>query len=206
MTGRTKHTTTADFPNALFSNYKPFSSTTNKKRFYKESNASTVQIIPLQTKLLSIQNKKIITPPKCQTTSSASEVHAATNRLKESYLLDTFSGNIRKASFEEFLVHGIQYVFPAVQDKPVRGLFTAHSSPFIKDEFASNSDPIVWPYSSGKDRGIAIAPLYKTVPEVCSNDSVMYHWLSVIDLLRLNRPREREIALSHLKKLFEDIK
>lgn len=165
------------------------------------------QDIVVAIKLLILNGKKLTyVELGKQVKLSASEVHAATNRLKESYLLDSFSGNIRKASFEEFLAHGIQYVFPAIQDKPVRGLFTGYSSPFVKDEFANYSDSIVWPYSSGKDRGVAIAPLYKTVPEVCSNDPTMYHWLSVIDLLRLNRPREREIALSHIKKLFEDLK
>jgi hypothetical protein len=165
------------------------------------------QDIVVAVKLLILNGKKCtFAELGKQVKLSASEVHAASTRLKESYLLDSFSGNIRKTPFEEFLVHGIQYVFPAIQDKPVRGMFTGYSSPFVKDEFANNSDPIVWPYSSGRDRGIAIAPLYKTVPEVCSNDSMMYHWLSVIDLFRLNKPREREIAIRHIKKLFEELK
>jgi hypothetical protein len=139
---------------------------------------------------------------------SVSEAHGAAQRLKESYFLDSFTGMIRKTALEEFLLHGIQYVFPASQDKPARGMLTGYSSPFMKDDFnADNSvEFFVWPYSFGKDRGISIKPLYRTVPEICSKDKVLYHWLAVIDMLRMNRAREREVAIKHLKKLFLEIK
>jgi hypothetical protein len=139
---------------------------------------------------------------------SASEVHGAARRLKESYLLDSFTGMIRKPALEEFLIHGIQYAFPAAQDKPARGILTGYSSPFMKNEFdiVNSSELFVWPYSFGNNRGISIKPLYKTVPEVCGEDEGLYHWLAVIDMLRMNRAREREVAIKHLKNLFLEIK
>ncbi len=60
------------------------------------------QDIVIAIKLLILNGKKLtFAELGKQVKLSASEVHAATNRLKESYLLDTFSGNIRKASFED---------------------------------------------------------------------------------------------------------
>lgn len=139
---------------------------------------------------------------------SASETHGALNRLKKSFIYDSFTKMIRKKALEEFLVHGIKYVFPADPGKITRGVLTGYSSPFMKNDFKVNkSDEVfVWPYSNGKDRGINIEPLYRSAPDICTRDNTMYHWLSVIDILRMNRAREREVALSHLKELLEQVR
>ena len=138
---------------------------------------------------------------------SASETHGAINRLKESFIYDPFTKMVRKKALEEFLIHGIQYVFPASPDKPARGVLTGYSSPFMRNDFTvgKHDDVYIWPYSYGKDRGISIQPLYQSVPEVCLKDESLYHWLSVIDMLRLNRARERDIAIIHLKNLLKEI-
>lgn len=138
---------------------------------------------------------------------SASEIHAAVQRLKDSYLLDSFSDSIRKPAFEEFLFHGIQYVFPAAPGKPARGVLTGFSSPFLKDDFSlQNSEEVfIWPFSNGNNRGISIEPLYRTVPEICIGDATLYHWLATIDMLRMNKAREKEVAQKHLKRLFQNI-
>ena len=44
---------------------------------------------------------------------SSSEAHAAIKRLTESYLFDTLTDSIRIPALKEFLVHGLQYTFPA---------------------------------------------------------------------------------------------
>jgi len=134
---------------------------------------------------------------------SASEAHAAVQRLNECYLFDALTNSIRKPALEEFLVHGLQYTFPVSAGKMARGVLTGFSAPFFKNEFSINqsTEVFIWPFSSGAHRGISIKPLYRTVPQTCLQDSKIYHWLVVIDMLRMNRAREREVALSHLKKL-----
>ncbi len=137
---------------------------------------------------------------------SASEVHAAVQRLKNAYLLDSFTGLIRKPALEEFLVHGVQYVFPAAPGKPARGILTGFSAPFFKNEFDINdsTETLVWPFSFGNNRGVTVEPLYRTVPEICTKDSILYNWMAVLDMLRMNRARERNVAMKHLKTLFTD--
>jgi hypothetical protein len=134
---------------------------------------------------------------------SASEAHAAVQRLNDCYLFDALTNSIRKTALEEFLVHGLQYTFPVAAGKMVRGVLTGFSAPFFKNEFSINqsTEVFIWPFSSGNNRGVSIKPLYGTVPQICLKDSKMYHWLAIIDMLRLNRAREREVAISHLKKL-----
>ena len=138
---------------------------------------------------------------------SASEIHGAVNRLKESHILDSFTGLIRKNSFEEFVLHGIHYVFPVSPGNPARGVLTGVASPFLKDDFelGNSAELYVWPYSSGNNRGITIKPLYKSVPEICMRDTTLYYWFSIIEMFRINNARERTVAMNHLQKLLKEI-
>lgn len=136
---------------------------------------------------------------------SSSEAHGAVQRLKESFLLDSLTGMIRKGAFEEFLISGVKYSFPTILGMPARGVLTGYSSPFMNGEFGAGKELYIWPYSSGKDRGTSIEPLYRTVPEICLNDNDLYHWLSVIDMFRMNKARETEIAIKHMKQLLKDL-
>lgn len=137
---------------------------------------------------------------------SPSEAHAAVQRLTESYLFDALTNAIRKPALEEFVVHGLQYTFPASPGKLSRGVLTGFSAPAFKNEFsiAESTEAFIWPYSKGKNRGSSIKPLYRTVPEICLKDSRLYHWLAVLDLFRMNRAREREVALKHISVLLKN--
>jgi hypothetical protein len=48
-------------------------------------------------------------------------------------------------------------------------------------------------------RGIALTPLYKTVPEAAKRDSLLYERLALIDAIRDGRARERNLAEKELK-------
>ena len=50
-------------------------------------------------------------------------------------------------------------------------------------------------------RGIALAPLYKTVPIAAMRDPLLYEKLALVDALRDGRTRERKLAEQELKKL-----
>ena len=64
---------------------------------------------------------------------------------------------------------------------------------------AQSGDPIpVWPYAEGKQRGISLAPLYKTAPKAALQDESFYELLVLADALRDGRIRERKIAEAEL--------
>ena len=49
-------------------------------------------------------------------------------------------------------------------------------------------------------RGLAITPLYKGLPKACQKDEQLYKLLASIDILRVGKVRERELALKELTK------
>jgi hypothetical protein len=134
---------------------------------------------------------------------SPSEVHAAAKRALAARLAlkegDKIWPNIR--CLEDFLFHGIQYVFVPERGGLERGMPTAYASApmdawFVED----NNPPPVWPDPEGKVRGESFTPLYKSAPIAAKNDSELYQLLALVDAIRGGRVREREMAKKELKK------
>ncbi|MBL8027644.1 MAG: hypothetical protein JNL74_14580 [Fibrobacteres bacterium] len=112
---------------------------------------------------------------------------------------------INCAAFEEFLLHGVKYVFPAKPGAIVRGMPTAHSAPAFKSIFkASTQDFYVWPHNNFDNKGVSVEPLYSSAPEASLNDPKLYSLLACIDILRIGKAREKVIAINLLKKIFTE--
>ena len=134
---------------------------------------------------------------------SASQAHSSFMRLCAVRLVDQKRRATQKAHFLEFLVHAIKYLFPIVVVAGDRGVPTAHSAPPLMQKLvAPNGAPTyVWPSQEGNQtNGIAIEPIYKTVPLVVKNDARAYAILAALDSLRLGKAREREIAAKILEE------
>lgn len=134
---------------------------------------------------------------------SPSEVHAAAKRAVSARLAlrdeETIWPNIR--NLEEFLLHGIQYVFVPDRGGLTRGIPTAFAaSPLAAHIDAGNEPPPVWPDPVGEVRGEAFSPLYKSVPHAARNDPGLYALLVLVDAIRGGRARERDIARKELKE------
>ena len=133
---------------------------------------------------------------------SPSEVHASVRRARESGLLHgpEFENRPNIGALEEFLIHGLRYVFPAQRGELTRGVATSYGAAPLRALIASNDDPIpVWPYAEGKQRGVSLAPLYKTAPKAALLDQSFYELLVLADALREGRVRERKIAEVELR-------
>ena len=131
---------------------------------------------------------------------SASEISEVLNRCKIAGLVDSRKRKVHMNSFTEFLIHGLKYVFPAEPGGIVRGIPTAHSAPPVSEYISLGIDVYVWPYAKGNQRGQAIAPLYKTLPEIVHEDKLLYELLAIADTIRIGRIREKNIAIEELKK------
>jgi hypothetical protein len=80
-----------------------------------------------------------------------------------------------------------------------RGVPTSYAAPPLARQIAGGADlPPVWPYAEGKQRGVGLEPLYKTVPAAALRDPVLYELLALIDALRDGRARERRLAEQEL--------
>lgn len=132
---------------------------------------------------------------------SVSEVHAAVKRAEMSRFLSRSSTELRaiRSSLQEFLLHGIQYTFPAISGPLTRGMPTGFAGPVLKEHFM-NADglPPVWPAPEGEARGTSLQPIYHSVPEACRVDHKLYEILTLVDALRGGSARERELSASKL--------
>ena len=99
-----------------------------------------------------------------------------------------------------FLIHGLQYVFPAVTGRVVRGVPTYISASPLQDKIANSNESYVWHYAKGNARGQQIEPLYSSVPEAALHDDELYQLLVIADTLRVGRAREKELAIEELTK------
>jgi hypothetical protein len=132
---------------------------------------------------------------------SPSEVHACVQRAQASHLLHGPQLGHRPnfAALEEFLVHGLRYVFPPVRGELTRGVPTSYAAEPLRSIIGQGADPIpVWPYEEGGHRGIAFEPLYRTAPIAALRDPPFYEYLALADALREGRIRERKTAETEL--------
>lgn len=135
---------------------------------------------------------------------SASEVHSSLARARAAGLVAEADGaavDLMRPAVREFVLHGARYAFPATRESIVRGVPTAHAAPFMRERITlSDEPPPVWPYAHGSVRGIALLPLYPSVPEATAKDPKLYEVLTLFDALRIGAAREREIASEALRK------
>lgn len=152
---------------------------------------------------------------------SASEINAAIKRLCQSGLLLRMPLKIvalRKklanaltpslylpvvSACEDFLISGVRYTFPVQLGEYTRGIATSYAAPIFTNRITLGQDPIpVWPYAEGDQRGLALAPLYPSVPKsiVLYPDQLFYDLLALIDAIRQGQTRERNIAIKLLRE------
>ena len=111
-------------------------------------------------------------------------------------------GRVRRAGLCEFLVHGLRYALPAHLGEITIGIPTAWGAPPLSDEIVPGGDGIpVWPTADGSKRGMAVKPLYESVPQAASRDQDLYALLALIDALRVGRARDRALAATKLRQL-----
>jgi len=144
---------------------------------------------------------------------SPSEINAGLKRLQEAGLLTSSIGHqnsrIKHNLLCEFILHGIRYVFPAKLGELIRGIATGYAAPAFNNKIAIGNDPVpVWPFAEGNARGLAITPLYKSVPLSIAKypDQLFYDMLSLVDAIRCGMARERNLAADLLKKILRDNK
>jgi len=108
-------------------------------------------------------------------------------------------GYVVKDSAIELLVHGIKYMFPVKIKSEGRGVGTAHSSPKLKDLFVTDIN-YVWSYFKGKQRGLNIPPFHESCVEAALKDDYLYFLLSLIDMIRVGKARDRKLGTEMLTK------
>jgi len=134
---------------------------------------------------------------------TASEVHAAVERAVAAQLArkENRKPVVILAALRSFLLHGARYAFPATQGSLSRGIPTGHAAPPLKGMILASDEPVpVWPSKDGTVRGIALHPLYPSVPQAAMRNPDLYELLALFDGIRAGSARERALAAGLLEK------
>lgn len=125
--------------------------------------------------------------------------------LKRCHAIGFIQNNhINRSNLLEFIVYALRYVFPAKLGTLTRGIATCiHAFPQGSRLFSAGDLIYVWPYAQGQYTGLSVEPLYKTVPHAILTDRLLYELLICVDSIRMGRARERNLAVSQLKKCFD---
>jgi len=119
---------------------------------------------------------------------------------------DRHSGvpRVNTKSLFEFIVYGAKYVFPAKPGQLVRGISTAFAAPVLEKRVFSAGELLpVWPDAQGKNKGLQVTPLFKSVGHAIRRDPELYAFLALVDAIRIGSPREANLAKDLLKKHME---
>lgn len=136
---------------------------------------------------------------------SKTEVSASLNRSLDSGLAshDKSLRRVRpnRRGLCDFIAHGLKFVFPAKPGAPERGVQTGFAAPMLEGQLISaGQDIYVWPFAQGKERGLSVKPLFKSVPEAVQKDERLYEYLALVDAIRLGRQRESNLAIELLEQ------
>ena len=134
---------------------------------------------------------------------SASEISESLHRSLLARLVNAEKKRVHRLTLLEFIEFGLPYVFPANPGPIVNGLPTAHSHPFMRQYFSSET-VYVWPFLNGNERGPLIEPLFKEAAKAALQDEKFYKLLALVDTVRVGRTRELKVAMQELKKIFEN--
>jgi hypothetical protein len=130
---------------------------------------------------------------------SQGEVAKSLARLRKSGFI--FDNRVNRSAVMEFLSHGLKYIFPADVGALAIGIPTGISAPFFKNKIVQGiEDVYVWPSSKGNMRGQVIVPFYPQLAEAVLKDNKFYELLSLVEVLRIGRTREKKIAEEELRK------
>lgn len=136
---------------------------------------------------------------------SKSEISNSLNRCKDIGLVHTDRQNglptVRSEALLDLVKYAIRYIFPAKLGPIVRGIPTAFAAPIMEGKVMSAGDLIpVWPDAYGKKKGQEVVPLFKTVPGAVKKDELLYHFLALVDAIRIGSPHEAKVADSMLRE------
>ena len=105
--------------------------------------------------------------------------------------------SVHRNALSELLRFGVRYIFAPERAGLGRGVPTGWNCPLIESEMNPPEVPLVWAMPGGEARGEIIEPLYAKCPQAALGDSGLYKLLSLVEVIRIGRPRE----LKHAKDL-----
>jgi hypothetical protein len=106
-----------------------------------------------------------------------------------------------RGALQRFVEHGARYCFPASRGGLTRGVPTGYAAAPLKDQILQGNDPPpVWPSKNGTVRGLALVPLYPSVPDAAARNPELGELLALFDAVRAGSAREQVMAVALLEE------
>jgi len=70
-------------------------------------------------------------------------------------------------------------------------------------EHIAVAEDVVWPSDSGEAYGVSLLPLHSCVPVASLRRATFHELMALIDVLRVGRVRERQLATRRIDQLLE---
>lgn len=145
---------------------------------------------------------------------SPAEFTRSTARLRHCNLAAPGSSStVSITALEEFVLHGLRYVFPGEPGTIGIGLPTSWAGPNWRslppDRHVRGDDrekPVMPWDGPGAERGVRLDPIYPSAPQMAARCRIMHATLARIDSLRSGAARERRIAAEELSALFSALR
>lgn len=105
----------------------------------------------------------------------------------------------------DLIIYSFQYFFHTEASAIDIGIPTVFNNKELSDHLSySSSLPYIWPAQSYRSvSGLAVEPLYKSVPYAALDDSFLYEIFALIDVFRIGSPREKKIAEKLLREYLQ---
>lgn len=139
---------------------------------------------------------------------SLSSAHRSVSRLAAAGLYSQELELVKPANAHEFLVHAVKYIAPLSEGPVATGVPTgATAEPLVRE--LGQVDPgaldahQVWPSPAGSARGTSVEPIAPVAPRLVQTAPALYHRLTVLDVLRGGRARERAAAEAWMRRELE---
>ena len=130
---------------------------------------------------------------------SQGEIAKSLQRLSKVGLI--FDNEPNRKACEEFLISAVKFIFPAQLGALTVGKPTAMSTVYFqKHLLQSKENMYVWSDVDGDTRGQMVHPLYPGLSKAASKDEKFYNMMSAIEVLRLGKARDKEVAKTFLKE------
>ena len=132
---------------------------------------------------------------------SKSAVANAQRRLRALGLLKEAKdggSRVNKLALRDCLEHAVRWIAPAKVGDFELGLPTAHTADVLSSKLIGDADPVVMPLAHGPVRGRAVTPLHRLAPQAAAKDPKLHRLLALVDVFRVGRARDREVAAVEL--------
>jgi biotin operon repressor len=133
---------------------------------------------------------------------SKSAVANSLHRLRAHGLLGEDSQGGRRVNvlaLRDCIEHGVRWISRATIGDFELGLPTAHAIKGMAAHFTGDDDPLVMALAHGPVRGRAVTPLHPAAPLAASRDPKLHYLLALIDVFRIGRARDRQVAAAELR-------